>query len=76
MDRYAWLELDGGMWHFLTDLYAHPGEATRQWPDPQSAFTELLDEGWSVVRPYPDRSSAHSGDVQKVYGYGLTRRIQ
>ncbi len=64
MQRYAWLEQEEGMWHFLTDLFADPGNSTRKWPDKVQALEELREEGWTVVSPYPD-------NPQKACGYGL-----
>jgi hypothetical protein len=62
--RYAWLEHEEGVWHFLTNLFADPGESTRRWPDSLRALEELRQEGWTVVSPYPD---SHSD----ACGYGL-----
>jgi hypothetical protein len=62
LHRYGWLEQDAGMWHFLTDLFADPGESSRQWSDSQRALEELRKEGWMVISPYPD---------SKGCGYGL-----
>ena len=70
MNRYAWLEFTDGMWHFITNLFEDPGNATRRWLKRQSAMEELkqtrlmtLDEaqakaaealGHDVVRPGRD----------------------
>lgn len=75
MHRYAWLEFEGGIWHFLTDPFAHPKESRRRWTDAVRAFDDLLEEGWSVVRAYPESISTNGPDGDKVVGYGLTRQI-
>jgi hypothetical protein len=62
--RYAWLEHEEGTWHFLTNLFADPGDSTRCWPDRLRALEELREEGWTVVSPYPD---SH----ESARGYGL-----
>ncbi len=72
MQRYAWLEFDEGMWHFLTDLYAMPAESTRRWKNSQVALKELMKEGWNVVRAYPGQHQV-SGGAEAVVGYGLRR---
>lgn len=74
MHRFAWLELDGGTWHFLTHLYADPRVATRCWSDCRHALRDLLEEGWTVVGPYPRQLSVRrlGGGAR---GYGLTRTI-
>jgi len=74
MNRYAWLEHEGGMWHFLTSPVAGTGESTRRWSSGRHAILELIEEGWSIVRPYPGVPSVQS-DGEAVYGYGLTRTI-
>lgn len=63
--RYAWLEHEEGMWHFLTDLFSDPGDSTRSWSDSLGALEELRKEGWTVVAPYPD------SDQSTARGYGL-----
>ena len=74
MYRYAWLELEGGMWHLLTSLCADPGESTRRWSNSRLAILELKEEGWTVVRPYPaDCYLDETGEP--VVGYGLARTI-
>ena len=70
MHRYAWLEQEGGTWHFLTSLFADPEESTRRWSDKERALDELTHEGWTVVRPYPERQSGNC-----LYGYGLIRTV-
>ena len=72
MHEYAWLEFDGGMWHFLTRFNAGPGESLRRWPGRQPALAELAAEGWAIVRPYPQLLLA--GISEDVCGYGLIRR--
>ncbi len=75
MHRYAWLEHEGGMWHFLTSLFADPAESTRRWSDRQCALDELIKEGWVVVRPYPEQISLERQSGNCLYGYGLMRTI-
>lgn len=69
MQRYAWLEHEEGVWHFLTDLFADPGESTRTWPDSLRALEELKKEGWAVISPYPGKSLSNSN--KSAAGYGL-----
>jgi hypothetical protein len=73
MRRYAWLENEGGLWHFLTDLYADPRDSDRRWFDQQHALDELLKEGWRVVRPYSGRPATEQISGDRIHGYGLTR---
>jgi hypothetical protein len=75
MNRYAWLEHEGGKWHFLTSLFADPGESTRRWSDKQCALEELMKEGWTVIRPYPEKPSATRQSGNCLYGFGLMRTI-
>ncbi len=68
--RYAWLEFDNGMWHFLTSLCADPQSSTRRWSDGKQALMDLIGEGWAVVREYP--GMPRIDDTRgRVYGYGL-----
>jgi hypothetical protein len=69
--RYAWLEHEGKMWHFLPDLFAHPGESTRSWADKQHALEELIKEGWAVVRPYYETFPVLDKPMGSICGYGL-----
>jgi len=69
--RYAWLEHDEGMWHFLTDLFADPGESTRSWPDHTRALEELSNEGWTVISPYPEKPLSPQEQTERTCGYGL-----
>ena len=71
MDRYAWLEYEDGLWHFVTTLFENPSDATRRWYDRQRAMDDLKKEGWTVVRPYRKRPSVRAEDWAS--GYGLTR---
>jgi hypothetical protein len=75
MHRYAWLEHEDGKWHFLTSLYADPEESTRRWSDEQHALDELMDEGWTVVRPYPEKPLTGRQSGNCLFGYGLVRTI-
>lgn len=76
MCRYAWLELEGGMWCLLTHLWADPRESTRTWPDRLRALEELIAEGWMVVRPYPQNIPGFRQSGGGVSGYGLMRAVQ
>jgi hypothetical protein len=75
MHRYAWLEHDDGMWHFLTSLFADPGESTRRWSDKQCALDELMSEGWTIVRPYPVKPLTEQQSGNYLDGYGLIRTV-
>ena len=70
MHRYAWLEHEGGMWHFLTNLFADPRKSTRRWLDKQRALEELTGEGWTVVYPYRD-PFMNQVSSDNACGYGL-----
>jgi hypothetical protein len=70
LHRYAWLELEKGMWHFLTNLFSSTGESTRRWPDRKRALEELTSEGWKVVYPYPGKM-AKKQPRDRACGYGL-----
>ena len=74
MHRYAWLEHEGGLWHFLTDLFADPRKSNRRWSDQQRALDELMEEGWTVVRPYR-RLATEQASGNRIHGYGLMRTI-
>jgi hypothetical protein len=71
MPRYAWLEYEDGMWHFLTNLFANPGDSPRRWHNENAALDELAREGWSVIAPYPDLGSGLVPSHDKITGYGL-----
>jgi hypothetical protein len=73
LQRYAWLECESDLWHFLASPFANPAESTRKWPDKQEALDELENEGWKVVRPYPERFCENSDS--NYFGYGLQRII-
>lgn len=73
MHQYAWLELEGDMWHFLTCLSADPDSSNRRWTDQRCALRELSKEGWAVVRPYPRILDMRDGGL--VQGYGLCRDL-
>ena len=75
MRRYAWLEHEGGLWHFLTDLCADPRDSDRRWFDQQRALDELRKEGWTVVRPYSGRLATEQISGDRIHGYGLRRII-
>jgi hypothetical protein len=69
--RYAWLEKEGNMWHFLTNLFADPTKSTRRWANKQRALEELTKEGWTVLYPYPEQSSPERRVRSSACGYGL-----
>lgn len=69
--RYAWLEKEGNMWHFLTNLFADPATSTRRWTNKQRALEELTREGWTVLYPYPEQSSHRETARGSACGYGL-----
>jgi hypothetical protein len=71
--RYAWLEQEDELWHFLASPFASPAESTRKWPDEREALDELEHEGWKVVGPYPGQFLKESGSILR--GYGLKRII-
>jgi hypothetical protein len=75
MHRYAWLEHEDGMWHFLTSLFADPGKSTRRWSNKQSALDELTNEGWTVVRPYPEKPLPERQSGNCLDGFGLMRTV-
>jgi hypothetical protein len=75
MHRYAWLEHEDGKWHLLTSLFADPGESTRRWSDKQCALDELMNEGWTVVRPYPEKPVIAKRPGGCLCGYGLIRSV-
>jgi hypothetical protein len=71
--RYAWLEYEDGLWHFLTGLFADPSESTRRWCDRQHALDVLAHEGWTVIRAYPEQHSIDRNSDNCLHGYGLMR---
>jgi hypothetical protein len=73
MSQYAWLELDGGMWHLLTDVRSKHNEASRKWDDKNIAIEESQQEGWTVAGSYPNWLSRKPKINQSVHGYGLIR---
>jgi len=73
--RYAWLEHEAGIWHFLTSLFADPSDSTRRWADRQCALDELLNEGWTVIRAYPEAPLNDRNWDSRLVGYGLIRTI-
>ena len=74
MDRYAWLEHEGGVWHLLTSPVVAAGGATRRWSSGRHAILDLQYEGWRIVAPYPGTSGA-GVEGRPVYGYGLARTL-
>ena len=73
VSRYAWLEHERGIWHFLTDLFAGPEESTRRWSNKQHALNELIKEGWTIVGSYPESPSTPQPECGGSRGYGLMR---
>jgi hypothetical protein len=71
--RYAWLEHDKGVWHFLPDLFADPAESTRRWSNKKCALDELMKEGWTIVGSYPEAYSTPGPACGGARGYGLMR---
>jgi len=69
--RYAWLEHEGGIWCFLTNLFEDPGKSIRKWNDEKSALQELENEGWIVVYPYNEPVRVGRKSYEKACGYGL-----
>jgi hypothetical protein len=74
--RYAWLEMEDGMWHFVTDVLADPSRSVRRWSDKQLALEELNNEGWTVVHEYRRSFAAGRRSAQCLQGCGLTRKLQ
>ena len=75
MHQYAWLELDGGVWHLVEDLCADPNESTRRWSDGECALSDLMEEGWAVVRPYSAKNQMQE-NKNAISGYGLVRHCR
>lgn len=71
IQKYAWLEHEGGVWCFLTNLFANPGKSIRKWTDEKIALQELENEGWVVVYPYNEQIPEHRNSSEKACGYGL-----
>lgn len=69
--KYAWLEHEGGVWHFLTNLFDDPGKSMRKWTDEQRALQELENEGWIVVYPYKEQIPMNQKYGERACGYGL-----
>ena len=69
--KYAWLEHEGGLWHFLTNLFEDPCKSARRWTDEQSALQELENEGWVVVYPYNEHLAVTRRSDDRACGYGL-----
>jgi hypothetical protein len=68
------LEHDGMTWHLLTSPLADYCESTRQWSSGRNAILELMEEGWTIVGPYPGIPLLET-DNKIVHGYGLTRTV-
>jgi len=71
IQRYAWLEHEGGAWHFLTNLFENPCKSMRNWTDENCALQELGNEGWVVVYPYNENSPIDRKLSERACGYGL-----
>ncbi len=73
MNRYAWLDFEGGAWHLLTDS---PESLPRRWADRNLALSQLAEEGWSISGPFPRRSGPDPASNQGLYGFILSRAVQ
>jgi len=71
IQRYAWLESEGGFWHFLTNLFEDPSKSRRRWSDENCALQELENEGWVVVYPYNEHITVDRKSSEQACGYGL-----
>ena len=71
IQRYAWLEREGGAWCFLTTLFADPAKSIRKWTDEKIALQDLENEGWIVVYPYNEQIPMDRKSREKACGYGL-----
>jgi hypothetical protein len=76
MPQLAWLEFNEGRWHLIADVWATPSPENRNWPDKDTAFAELYEEGWVVSGAYPNELSDKLGLGNRFNGYGLMRTIQ
>ncbi len=72
MNRYAWLEFDGGTWHLLTDNRENP---SRRWADKGLALSELAEEGWKISGPFPKRFGLDPTANEGLYGFILSRAV-
>ena len=70
---YGWLEYEGGLWHFVTDLFSDPSASARRWIDREGALDELSHEGWTVIRAYPEPHPMNRNSENCLHGYGLIR---
>ena len=59
----GWLDCDEGTWKLTTDI---PNDVERKWIDESEALTELMEEGWTIIDPYPF-------EPKIFYGYVLSR---
>jgi hypothetical protein len=61
--QHGWLDCDEDIWILNTDI---PNDVERKWTDEAQALTELTEEGWTVIDPYPF-------EPEIFYGYVLNR---
>ncbi len=73
MNRYAWLDFNGGAWLLLTD---NPDNPPRRWADRSVALSQLTKEGWRISGPFPKRSGPDPTSDQGLYGFVLSRTVQ
>jgi hypothetical protein len=76
MRQFAWLELHKGTWYLLTDIREETIQASRKWTDKDTAISELIEEGWEISGPYPNKLSIMLNLGNKYRGFGLIRTIQ
>jgi len=73
MNRYAWLEFNGGTWRLLT---GNPENPSRSWADRRLALSELAEEGWKISGPFPKRLGLDSTSNESLPGFILSRAAQ
>ncbi len=73
MNRYAWLDFDGGTWCLLTDSSEN---SSRTWADKSAALCELAEEGWKISGPFPKRLDLDPESIHGPYGFILCRAVQ
>jgi hypothetical protein len=73
--QYAWLERCEGSWYLFTNIRDDSVNTSRKWQDRDQAMTELIQEGWIVLCPYPNDLS-NKPDLESIYqGYALIRAL-
>jgi hypothetical protein len=73
--QHAWLELDNGRWHLLTNVRSNPDESCRTWTDRDDALEQLRQEGWILVGSYPNQLSDRLGISAVSHRFGLVRSV-